>query len=87
MANSIELKFNKIQKDFLEFLKFTKGHADTICYNYNLDLNIWIKWLTEENLDWRKCQPVDVEHFVSYLSKNNVGARAILLYDMGMKLN
>ncbi len=35
MANLIELKFEKIQKGFLEFLKYTKGHADTTCYNYN----------------------------------------------------
>jgi len=77
MANSIELKFKKIQKDFLEFLKYTKGHADTTCYNYNSDLNIWIAWLTEEELDWRKCKPTDVEHFVSYLSKNNTGAHAV----------
>ncbi len=77
MANSIELKFKKIQKEFLEFLKYTKGHADTTCYNYNSDLNIWITWLTEEELDWRKCQPIDVEHFVSYLSKKGVGAHAV----------
>ena len=77
MANSIELKFKKIQKEFLEFLKFTKGHAETTCYNYNSDLNIWIAWLTEEGRDWRKCQPIDTEHFVSYLAKNNVGPHAI----------
>lgn len=77
MANSIELKFRKIQKEFLEFLKYTKGHADSTCYNYNSDLNIWIAWLTEEELDWRKCQPVDVEHFVSYLSKKGTGAHAV----------
>jgi integrase/recombinase XerD len=77
MANSIELKFKKIQKEFLEFLKYTKGHADTTCYNYNSDLNIWITWLTEEELDWRKCKPIDVEHFVSYLSKKEVGAHAV----------
>jgi len=77
MANSIELKFKKIQKEFLEFLKYTKGHADTTCYNYNSDLNIWIAWLTEEELDWRKCQPVDVEHFVSYLSKKGTGAHGV----------
>ena len=77
MANSIELKFGKTQKEFLEFLKYTKGHADTTCYNYNSDLNIWIKWLTEQELDWRKCKPVDVEHFVSYLSKKGVGAHAV----------
>lgn len=77
MANSIELKFGKTQKEFLEFLKYTKGCADTTCYNYNSDLNIWIRWLTEEGIDWRKCTPVDAEHFVSYLAKKNVGAHAI----------
>ena len=77
MANSIELKFKKIQKEFLEFLKYTKGHADTTCYNYNSDLNIWIAWLTEAKLDWRKCRPIDVEHFVSHLSKQGTGAHAV----------
>jgi len=77
MANTVEIKFKKFQKEFLEFLKYTKGHADTTCYNYNSDLNIWIKWLTQEKLDWRKCKPIQVEHFVSYLSKKGVGAHAI----------
>jgi len=77
MANSIELKFKKIQTEFLEFLKYTKGHAITTCYGYNSDLNSWITWLTKEKLDWRKCKPVDVEHFVSYLSKKDVGAHAV----------
>ncbi|WP_305910360.1 tyrosine-type recombinase/integrase (plasmid) [Methylomarinum sp. Ch1-1] len=77
MANSIELKFEKTKKEFLKFLKYTKGHAETTCYNYNSDLNIWIAWLTEEKLDWRKCQPTDAEHFVSFLAKANVGAHAI----------
>lgn len=77
MANSIELKFKKIQTEFLEFLKYTKGHAVTTCYGYNSDLNSWITWLTEEKLDWRKCKPVDVEHFVSYLSKKDVGSHAV----------
>ncbi len=77
MANSIELKFKKIQKEFLEFLKYTKGHADTTCYNYNSDLNIWITWLTEEGRDWRKCTPLDAEHFVSHLAKKNISAHAI----------
>jgi len=29
-------KFKKIQKVFLEFLKYTKGHADTTCYYADL---------------------------------------------------
>jgi site-specific recombinase XerD len=77
MAHSIELKFRKIQKEFLDFLKYTKGHADTTCYNYHSDLNIWIAWLTEEGRDWRQCQPLDAEHFVAYLAQNKVGPHAI----------
>jgi site-specific recombinase XerD len=77
MANSIELKFDKTKKEFLEFLKYTKGHADTTCYNYNSDLNIWIGWLTQAERDWRKCVPTDVEQFVSHLSRKGVGAHAV----------
>ncbi len=77
MANTIELKFDKTKKSFLEFLKYTKGHADTTCYNYNSDLNIWIAWLTEVDRDWRKCEPTDVEKFVSYLTREGVGAHAV----------
>jgi len=27
------------RKEFLAYLKFTKGHRDTTCYNYGSDLN------------------------------------------------
>lgn len=77
MANTIELKFEKTKKEFLEFLKYTKGHADTTCYNYNSDLNIWSDWLSEAGRDWRKCEPTDVEKFVSHLTREGVGPHAI----------
>lgn len=77
MVNTIELKFDKAKKEFLEFLKYTKGHADTTCYNYNSDLNIWIGWLSEADHDWRKCGPADVEKFVSHLTRQGVGAHAV----------
>ncbi len=77
MANTIELKLEKTKKEFLEFLKYTKGHADTTCYNYNSDLNIWSAWLTEAGRDWRKCEPADVEKYVSHLTRNGVGPHAV----------
>ena len=77
MANTIELKFDKTKKEFLEFLKYTKGHADTTCYNYNSDLNIWSAWLSEAGRDWRKCEPADVEKYVSHLTRKGVGPHAV----------
>lgn len=77
MANTIELKFDKAKKEFLEFLKYTKGHSDGTCYNYSSDLNVWITWLNQAGIDWRKCDPTDVEHFVSHLSREGVGAHAV----------
>ena len=65
------------RKEFLAFLKFTKGHRDTTCYNYSSDLNIWERWLIEAGLDWREVKPVDLERFVATLSRNGTGPHAV----------
>jgi len=44
MANSIELKFKKIQKEFLEFLKYTKGHDDSTDAKGNFEFKRAIKY-------------------------------------------
>jgi site-specific recombinase XerD len=77
MTELAETSFEKIRKEFLSFLKYTKGHSDTTCYNYNSDLGIWQRWLLEAKLDWQNCSPTDVEHFVSHLSRERVGAHAV----------
>lgn len=77
MSESTEMSFEQTRKDFLSFLKYTKGHSDTTCYNYNSDLGIWQRWLLEAKLDWQNCGPTDVEHFVSHLSREGVGAHAV----------
>ncbi|MBS3954216.1 MAG: tyrosine-type recombinase/integrase [Methylomicrobium sp.] len=77
MNNPIETSFEQTRKDFLSFLKYTKGHSDTTCYNYNSDLGIWHRWLEEAHHDWQNCGPTDVEHFVSHLSREGVGAHAV----------
>jgi site-specific recombinase XerD len=76
--NSPDLsKLPNARKEFLSYLKFTKGHRDTTCYNYGSDLNIWARWLEEAELDWRQVKPVDLERYVSTLSRNGTGAHAV----------
>jgi len=65
MTDQNETSLDQARKDFLSFLKYTKGHSDTTCYNYNSDLGIWHRWLEEAKLDWQNRGPIDVEHFVS----------------------
>ena len=77
MTELTETSFEQTRKEFLGFLKYTKGHSDTTCYNYNSDLGIWYRWLAEAKLDWQNCGPTDVEHFVSHLSREGVGAHAV----------
>jgi len=77
MTEQIETSFEQTRKEFLSFLKYTKGHADTTCYNYNSDLGIWHRWLNDAKLDWRNCGPTDVEQFVAQLSREKVGAHTI----------
>lgn len=77
MNAETENLYDKARKEFLSFLKYTKGHSDTTCYNYNSDMNIWYRFLLEAGLDWRNCGPTDVEQFVSNLSRNGVGAHAV----------
>lgn len=65
------------RKEFLAYLKFTKGHRETTCYNYGSDLNIWERWLLEAGLDWRDVSPVDLERYVATLSRNGTGPHAV----------
>jgi site-specific recombinase XerD len=65
------------RKEFLAYLKYTKGHRDTTCYNYGSDLNIWARWLDDARLDWRECKPVDLERFVATLTRNGTGPHAV----------
>ncbi len=55
MTEPNETSFEQTRKEFLSFLKYTKGHADTTCYNYHSDLGIWYRWLADAKLDWQNC--------------------------------
>ncbi len=77
MTEPIATAFEPTRKEFLSFLKYTKGHADTTCYNYHSDLGIWQRWLDDAKLDWQNCTPTDVEQFVAQLSRQGVGAHAV----------
>jgi len=70
-------QFSQARKEFLAYLKYTKGHRDTTCYNYGSDLNIWERWLKEAELDWREVSPVDLERYVATLSRNGTGPHAV----------
>ncbi|MGB8170149.1 MAG: tyrosine-type recombinase/integrase [Chthoniobacteraceae bacterium] len=65
------------RQEFLAYLKYTKGHRDTTCYNYGSDLNIWERWLKEAELDWRVVKPVDLERYVATLSRKGTGPHAV----------
>lgn len=77
MEDQNEKTFGQIRKEFLTYLKYTKGHSDATCYNYNSDLGIWQRWLEGEGLDWRRCKSSAAENFVQHLAKNKVGPHAI----------
>jgi site-specific recombinase XerD len=77
MTEPTETSFDEIKKDFLGFLKFTKGYSETTCYGYSSDLNRWHGWLTLAKVAWNQAKPADVENFVAYLAKEKVGAHTI----------
>ena len=77
MTDPIETSFDEVKKDFLGFLKFTKGYSETTCYGYSSDLNRWHNWLALAQLTWTTAKPSDVENFVAYLAKETVGAHTI----------
>ncbi len=77
MSELIETPFDEIKKDFLGFLKFTKGYSDATCYGYSSDLKRWNSWLVLAKLTWTTAKPSDVENFVAFLAKETVGAHAI----------
>lgn len=77
MTQQTETSFEQARKDFLGFLKFTKGYSETTCYGYSSDLNRWNEWLSLANVRWSQAKPSDVENFVAFLAKQKTGAHTI----------
>jgi len=77
MNDPIETSFDEVRKDFIGFLKFTKGYSENTCYGYASDLKRWNKWLELANLTWTMAKPSDVENYVAYQAKEKVGAHTI----------
>ena len=77
MQNQNEMGFPEAKKEFISYLRYTKGHRETTCYGYSSDLNVWMRWLKDADIDWRSATPVNVEHFVAWNTQKNVGAHAI----------
>jgi site-specific recombinase XerD len=78
MTELIETSFDEVKKEFLGFLKFTKGYSETTCYGYASHLNCWHNWLTLASVTWNSTKPSDVENFVAYLAKDKIGAHTIV---------
>ncbi|MGY6217368.1 tyrosine-type recombinase/integrase [Methylolobus aquaticus] len=70
-------EFAGARKEFLAYLRYTKGHSEKTCYAYNSDLNRWRIWMTDAQVDWRHAKPTDVERYVAWLSREGVGAHTI----------
>ena len=58
--------FNEVRKEFMAYLRYTKGHSKMTCYNYHSDLNIWSRWLQANGKDWQRVRPADVERFMTW---------------------
>jgi len=58
--------FWQARKDFMAFLRYTKGYSPGTCYGYNSDLGLWGRWLEEARHDWRRCSHTEVEQFIHW---------------------
>lgn len=55
--------FWQARKDFLDYLRYTRGATPGTCDGYRSDLGIWGRWLASAERDWRHCTHVQVEQF------------------------
>jgi integrase/recombinase XerD len=58
--------YDEARKEFLSYLRYTRGHSNGTCYGYNSDLGIWGRWLKAAGKDWQRVKPVDVEQFIAW---------------------
>jgi integrase/recombinase XerD len=64
--NSPPQAFQATKRDFLSYLRYTRGLSPATCYAYSSDLNIWGRWLEEHGYAWAHCTHVQVEHFITW---------------------
>ena len=64
--NSNEVDFWAARKEYLNYLRYTRGLATSTCYAYNSDLGIWARWLEDHEYNWRECSHKEVEYFIRW---------------------
>jgi integrase/recombinase XerD len=70
--------FQAAKRDFLSYLRYTRGLAKTTCYAYSSDLNVWGQWLNEHGYAWAHCTHVEVEHFIAWHLKERANQPPIV---------
>ena len=63
-------KMKEAKADFLSHLTYNKGYSKNTSYVYSSDLNIWSKWLSDREKDWREVRYTDVEHFIGWMMRD-----------------
>ncbi len=58
--------FWNTRKDFLAYMRYTRGAATGTCAGYRSDLGMWGRWLAEAEYAWDTCTHVQVEQWVSW---------------------
>ena len=68
-------KFDKIKKEFLDFLKYDKGFSNQTIVNYNRDLIKFEDFLVNNSINFKKIVKNDIFDFQNLLS-DKIGTRS-----------
>ena len=68
-------KFDKIKKDFLDFLQYDKGYSERTIENYQRDITKFEVYITEFSINYKKLSKENIFDFHSDLS-SSIGPRS-----------
>tara|TARA_Y100000816_G_scaffold9982_1_gene6423 strand:+ start:880 stop:1791 length:912 start_codon:yes stop_codon:yes gene_type:complete len=69
------MKFDKVKKEFLDFLEFDKGYSDRTIENYDRDITKFEIYITEYSINYKKLSKENIFDFHSDLS-STIGPRS-----------
>ena len=69
------MKFDRVKKEFLDFLEFDKGYSDRTIENYDRDITKFEIYITEYSINYKKLSKENIFDFHSDLS-STIGPRS-----------
>jgi integrase/recombinase XerD len=77
LPHTVNSDLKQARHDFLNYLRYNRGAAESTRAGYRSDVNIWHGWLDEAEHDWKICSYIEAEQFIAWQQRTGRHAHII----------